>query len=434
MSQTDIPTKKVVAYVFLFPPIALLIFVVFSYLSLLNLQKKNVDDIINSEKAYITNLYKNHLEEKALLINSLLEKAPHKTIEILQLSGGRNGNVAIIYNNRLLYTTSKSKLPAILVKAKNSGWYERGDFLAYIHNCKRGYKVITYINQNIIQDYITRITDIMIKNNYKILKERILWIVAVWFILTAISLYIATIVMYKLKDYEATIKRNNERIIFQSKKAILGDLLPMIAHQWRQPINKIASVLMRMRFELAKPNPSIQTLDTQCQTIENSVELMSNTIDDFRSFYRPKDEKEKIDLSVLIRKAIYFLDELLEKKKIKIVTNLQSVSATIHANEFLQVLLNLIKNAADAVEIGGEIVITLKDLGDKAEVRVEDDGIGIPEDKLEKIFEAHESSKEASMGLGLYMSKLIIEGHMKGKIYAYNTLKGAGFVIIIPKE
>ncbi len=434
MSQTNIPTKKVVVYVFLFPPIALLIFVALSYFSLLYLQKKNAQDIIESEKTYVTTLFKNHLEEKALLVNYLIKKTPEKTIDVIELSQRKNENIAIFKNNKLIYVSNKKYLPLLLNFKNKDGWYEKQNIIAYFHSCKNGFKVITFIEKEVIDNYINRVTHIITKNNYAVLKEGVLWIIVAWFILTAISLYISMVVYNKLKSYEATIKRSNEQIIFQSRKAILGDLLPMIAHQWRQPINKIASVLMRMRFELAKPTPSIETLDSQCQTIENSVELMSNTIDDFRSFYRPKEEKEEVDLSVIIRKAIYFLDELLEKKKIKIVTNLKSVKATIHANEFLQVLLNLIKNAADAVDKYGEIYISLEDIEKAIEVRVEDNGTGIPEDKLEKIFEAHESTKEASMGLGLYMSKLIIEGHMKGTIKAYNTSRGAGFVIVLPKN
>jgi len=242
------------------------------------------------------------------------------------------------------------------------------------------------------------------------------------------------IIQRKLREYKQTLANTNNSIIFQSRKAMLGELLPMIAHQWRQPINKIASVLMKMRFEIAKGEPNPSALDRQCQTIENSVELMSNTIDDFRSFYRPKENPEPTDLSIVVRKAVYFLDELLEKKKITIQQSLASVYLSIHANELLQVIINLIKNASDAVDEGGVIAITLKDMDNYVEIRVEDNGTGIPQDKLEKIFEAHESTKQGSMGLGLYMSKIIIEDHFNGTIVAYNTEMGAGFLIRLPKE
>jgi signal transduction histidine kinase len=262
----------------------------------------------------------------------------------------------------------------------------------------------------------------------------VFWLILVWIILLFVSLWLSSRVLKQLKKYEKSIRESNKDIIFQSRQAMLGELLPMIAHQWRQPLNKISSVLMRMRFEIMSGKTNTQTLDRQSQLIEDSVELMSQTIDDFRTFYRPKEEPQEVDIAVLVRKASYFLDELLKRKKIALNQDLTSVTLKIHANEFLQVIINLIKNASDAVAVRGEINILLREFSDgRVELRIEDNGTGIPKDKLEKIFEAHESSKQASMGLGLYMSKLIIEDHFGGKIQAYNTPRGAGFLIVLYK-
>ncbi|NPA50876.1 MAG: hypothetical protein GXO02_04530 [Epsilonproteobacteria bacterium] len=256
-----------------------------------------------------------------------------------------------------------------------------------------------------------------------------------WIISILLSLYLSRIINKMLIEYEKKLKESNEKLIFQSRQALLGELLPMIAHQWRQPINKIASVLMRMRFEITGGRPDLNSLDQYCQVIEDSVELMGNTIDDFRSFYKPKSSLEESDLSLVVRKAIYFLDELLERKRIKIRTDLAPITYKIYPNEFLQVIINLIKNAIDAVPIAGQIHILLRELEDgSVELRVEDTGTGIPPEDLEKIFEPHYSKKQGSMGLGLYMSRLIIENHFHGKIEAYNTSRGAGFVITLPPK
>jgi signal transduction histidine kinase len=259
------------------------------------------------------------------------------------------------------------------------------------------------------------------------------WIMLAMLLLSLLlSLYLSGIINRRLRNYEEQIRESNEKLLFQSRQALIGELLPMIAHQWRQPINKIASVLALLRFGLAKGKCDANKIDQECAGMEESVEFMSETIDDFRTFYRPKNESEKVDLSKLIVKAIEFVDGSIRQKDIHLSTHLQNIQYRLYANEFLQVMINLIKNAADASTQHGKIDIALFEQDDVVHVVVTDDGKGVPEEEMGKIFEPYFSTKENSMGLGLYMTKMIIEKHMHGVISVESTAKdGTRFSICL---
>ena len=435
-------SKKVAALVAAFPPILMLVYALVTYTIFLTSQEEQNRDILNLQKNRFEVIVENILKTTADTTNNYVNKVTSKE-EALKLltSIKRYGNAEIVVfdtrSKRVVFKSAKgdnSKLFNLLYTA--SGKQKFSNILAIErHNNKLGLKIITYYDTNTYKEHLIQIQKQLDSTTHKIVKKNLFWLAISWFTLLFFSFVLATIILNKLRKYENEIRASNENIIFQSRQALLGELLPMIAHQWRQPINKIAAVLMRIRFELANNSPNVDTLDRQAQQIEDSVELMSNTIDDFRSFYRPKEEAEYVDLALLIRKAIYFLDELLERKKIKIKNDLSPIEVKLHANEFLQVIINLVKNASDAVGVKGQIAVSLRELkGGSVEIRVEDNGTGIPQDKLEKIFDPHESTKQGSMGLGLYMSKLIIESHFGGIIKAYNTPRGAGFLIRLPKD
>ena len=433
----------IIAYILLFPPIALLLYAILSYSIFLNFQEKITQDIVKMEKSAISKSSKKAIKAKAITLARLLDRQVdfkhflEDIRDIRSIKSVDHIDVAVLdENNTILFPKdTKHKNFEYTKTVKPNSCLEDENIIAYATNDnKYKLKIVTFIDKSEIKQKLGAFRDSIAQKAQDSIKKSLILLIIIWSILVALSFYITLIINRKLKEYRETLSETNNTIIFQSRKAMLGELLPMIAHQWRQPINKIASVLMRMRMEIAKGDPNPSVLDRHCQTIENSVELMSNTIDDFRRFYRPKESPEPTDLSVVVRKAIYFLDELLDKKNINIQQNLAPVKLNIYSNELLQVVINLIKNASDAVEEGGMISITLKESEDFVELMVEDDGTGIPQDKLEKIFEAHESTKQGSMGLGLYMSKIIVEDHFKGTIVAYNTEVGAGFLIRLPKS
>jgi len=431
-------SSSISAFIFVVPPIILLIFAIVIYMIFLNSQVTINEQVVVKEESILHDISLQNLESRAITINNFInnENRLKEIKEFLNSITIKDKNNIVIFNKKkkLIYKSVNVNSNTVKKLKAIEGKYEDNTILALSINKNRlHWKVVTFCKRKNYQKYLNSIQNVLNNSAKTTISQGLYWLAISWFLLLLTSLIISVVVLNRLKTHERITRESNENIIFQSRQALLGELLPMIAHQWRQPINKIAAVLMRIRFELANGNPNVNTLDRQAQQIEDSVELMSNTIDDFRTFYRPKEKAEYVDIALLIRKAFYFLDELLDRKKIKVNNNIFSAKVKIHPNEFLQVMINLIKNASDAVSVQGNISVTMKEAGDFIEVRVEDDGTGIPQDKLEKIFEPHESTKQGSMGLGLYMSKLIIETRMGGIIKAYNSPRGAGFLIKIPK-
>ncbi len=431
-------SKRIIVSILIFPPIALLIYAVFSYLIFFDFKNSIVKNFEKVEKRFYPLFNEERLKFKAEIIKELIDNEGFDNFiskNVKYLNEPLEAQIIIFKNKNLVYPKKIDKnLNKIINSFPENKVYQTKNFFLYSIKDKDK-RIITYFNKSIFKSKDKKIKEeinSIAKNSFF---KTLIFLVIIWFFIVAVSVILALWIYKVLTKYQESLEESNRKIIFQSRQALLGELLPMIAHQWRQPLNKIASIIMKMRWELSKGNMDINSIDRQAQSIENSVELMSNTIEDFRTFYRPKTQLEYTDLSVIIRKAIYFLDELLDKNKINITSYVSPISMKINANEFLQVVINLIKNAADAIDKNGHIEIYLKEREDDfVEFRIEDDGPGIPQDKLEKIFEAHESTKQGSMGLGLYMSKLIVESHFKGRIQAYNTSKGAGFIILIPKK
>ena len=251
-----------------------------------------------------------------------------------------------------------------------------------------------------------------------------------WVVSLLLSLYLSLLINRMLKNYQSEINDANEQLVFQSRQALIGELFPMIAHQWRQPVNKIASTLALLRFELLDKKLSHEEIDSRCHNIEEDIEFMSETIDDFRTFYQPKENSSKVNLRLLINKAVDFLEGSVQKKNIYVVRELANISYELHGNEFLQVMINVIKNAIDSISMEGTIFIKLnKTETDEILITVEDNGEGINANNLPKIFDPYYTTKEDSMGLGLYMSKMIIEKHMNGIIKAEALTQGTRFTL-----
>ncbi len=253
-----------------------------------------------------------------------------------------------------------------------------------------------------------------------------------WLISLLLSLYLSVVINRLLKNYENQINQSNEKLIFQSRQALIGELFSMIAHQWRQPVNKIASILALLRFNLQADKLNAKDIDTKCHEIENSIEFMSETIDDFRTFYKPKDNVESVNLRTLIEQALLFVQNAIEKRDIKVIKELEDIEYVLYQNEFVQVMLNLIKNAIDAIADNGTITITLHKQNNQVLISVQNDGKVIYDSTILKVFDPYFTTKKDSMGLGLYMAKIIIEKHMKGIIKVGKKMQNTLFTIELP--
>jgi len=235
----------------------------------------------------------------------------------------------------------------------------------------------------------------------------------------------------------------------QSRLAQMGEMIAMIAHQWRQPLSAINSAIVNIEV---KQNFQYKKLDDKenrdkfllyntqkLNQIEGYVSFLSETIDNFRDFFNL--DKNKIDCSInkTIEMALTIIQSSFDNKGIKISKELDEDSKiTIYKNEIIQVILNILINSKDNFEQSDRknplIIINTSKIDDTLCISIYDNGGGVSEDILVNIFDPYFSTKSIKngTGLGLYMSKTIIEEHHKGRLDVNNILDGVKFDIILP--
>ena len=234
-------------------------------------------------------------------------------------------------------------------------------------------------------------------------------------------------------------KQKDKAMLQQSKLAQMGEMIAMIAHQWRQPLSAISSTASDLHLKIMYDNFESDYFVDKLEKIDDFSQHLSKTIDDFRGFYKEDKEKKNICFSDITQGALDIVSTSVENKNILLnakFTCKKKIAA--YPNELRQVILNLIKNAEDVLvekEIQNPTIdIITYDDDENSYFEVRDNAGGIPEDIIEKIFDPYFSTKtkKDGTGLGLYMSKTIVEEHCAGKLIVSNTQYGALFKISIP--
>lgn len=231
----------------------------------------------------------------------------------------------------------------------------------------------------------------------------------------------------------------------------MGEMLSMIAHQWKQPLASISAmqISLRMAIELEKYDLSdeqereefIEFMHIKLDKIGANTQNLSQIISNFSDFYKPNVKSEVMLLNSVVTKACNLIEDNMDANDIRLYTDLNSSRyVELHENEFMQVILNILNNAKEQL-INKEIDsprIELKsyDKGIYSIIEIGDNAGGIEEDILPQIFDPYFSTKleKNGTGLGLYMSKTIIEDYHQGRIEASNSKDGAVFVIKIKAE
>jgi ABC-type nitrate/sulfonate/bicarbonate transport system substrate-binding protein/nitrogen-specific signal transduction histidine kinase len=265
---------------------------------------------------------------------------------------------------------------------------------------------------------------------------RLIWIS----VLTAVGIgLMAAYMSYINKKLKKEQKKNEIIMIEQSKRVAVGNLVGNVAHQWRHPLNKISLIVANIKSIIfLNDNIDKTKLVTHLESIDNSVELMSQTISQFNKFYSNSTESEKFALRKVIDDILLLVSDKIAMHGIKIV-NLISLSLTIegHKNNYANVFLSLIQNAIENFEQNSrtkpQITFSIHDIGEFFVISVCDNGGGIDKGKLPDIFEPFTSTKHQGSGMGLAIVKTIVEKKMGGKIKALNTQGGACFEITVPK-
>ncbi|MGA7826560.1 MAG: transporter substrate-binding domain-containing protein [Geobacteraceae bacterium] len=251
----------------------------------------------------------------------------------------------------------------------------------------------------------------------------------------------------QLEDLNRTLERRVQEeveknrikdilLIHQNRQAALGETLDHIAHQWKQPLNALSLITGSLQEELSSGKLTDESLSEITDTIVGLVDHMSQTIDVFRDFYRPEKERSVFFIKEAIDKALTFIKPAFRLDSIEVdITAEPQLTAYGYPKEYTQVLLNILGNAREAlVEKGtkkARVLIQAYAENGKAVVTTTDNAGGIPEANIERIFELYFTTREANggTGIGLYMSKNIIEKNMGGKLGVRNTELGAEFRI-----
>jgi signal transduction histidine kinase len=232
--------------------------------------------------------------------------------------------------------------------------------------------------------------------------------------------------------------RRKDKIMFQqSKLAAMGEMLQNIAHQWRQPLGSISLILQSIKLKNEMDKLTSEYVERKTEEALVLAENMSKTIDDFKNFFRPDKTKKTLSIEECVYHSKKLVSHMLEKYNISMDIRIKKDIKIIgYKNELSHVCLNILNNAIDSLKQSTvepkKILVIVKKEKNSIIVSVIDNGGGIKKEHLEKIFEPYFTTKlkDKGSGIGLYMSKQIIEEHMKGKIRALNIRHKMGTEIM----
>ena len=243
----------------------------------------------------------------------------------------------------------------------------------------------------------------------------------------------------RIKEGIAQNMAQERLLIQQARHAAMGEMIGNIAHQWRQPLNALGLVVQNIAFDYQEGILDQDALAEYKTTALDTVQKMSRTIDDFRNFFRPIQSNEVFSVGLPIREALNLIDAGLQSNAITVTVNsAEDIKVLGSSNEFAQVMLNLLTNAKDALLDKNAPLKTIEISAcmenHQAVIRVRDNGGGVPVESMDKIFDPYFSTKTCSTGIGLYMTRMIVEQHMRGKITCHNTEDGAEFTLTLPRK
>lgn len=240
-------------------------------------------------------------------------------------------------------------------------------------------------------------------------------------------------------ELQTMIKEQEQMLIAQSRHAAMGEMVGMIAHQWRQPISIISMGVNNILADIELNSFEIQTTKQDLKDILKQTEHLSSTIDDFRNFFKPDKETRVIDLNESVQECLNIIGKSLTNNDIKVILQLDAKQQiTTYDRELLQVLINIVKNAKEAIveQKSKERFVSIEtlDSDDSVIISICDSGGGIAKEVMPKVFDPYFSTKDEQngTGLGLYMSKTIVEKHLEGQITVENSDVGACFKLKLP--
>lgn len=234
----------------------------------------------------------------------------------------------------------------------------------------------------------------------------------------------------------AELRRKDDLLMHQNRLAAMGELLTSIAHQWRQPLNNIAAYIQAMQFLHKSGELTAEEMDKDISEVMTILKHMSQTIEDFRKFYRKDQELREFDVRSVAERCIGLTGPALKSGNIRVtVQGERDIRATGYPNEYAQCLVNILYNAMDILlerSVSAPLIeLRIQRQENRSVVCVTDNGGGIAPEIMPHIFDPYFTTKgpASGTGIGLYMARTLIERNMGGKLTARNTDVGAEFRI-----
>ena len=408
--------------------------------------------------------YSRHLKELGLIIGSgtFLEKQNSelisKLITKIENQNVNNEEFIFIYkinslNNiineselitKKLIEPKKEDIEAMEKLLINTN-YTGKDYIFYENNQKLLYGIYlknyrffisTGVNLSNIYDIVEKEKIISLDNMYK----NIIRLVFIMIIMTIIFFIFSILFTKKIekifKEYKQNLilKENQEKMLIQkSKMASMGEMIGNIAHQWRQPLSQLSGLFFDIESAYDYKELNKKYLTNRVEEANDLLEYMSKTIDDFKNFFNPNSQKENFFINQAVQNALKIVQSTLDFHQIKISVQIdETFKKSGYQNEYSQAIMNIISNAKDILIEKNISNPQIRIYLEKNILCIEDNAGGINEEIINKIFDPYFTTKyEYGTGIGLYMTKMIIEEKMGGYISVKNTKIGAKFFIEI---
>ena len=215
---------------------------------------------------------------------------------------------------------------------------------------------------------------------------------------------------------------HQEKLLLNSRSSAMGEMIAMIAHQWRQPLSVIMTIISTLKIKKDLEILDEKTINESYKKIEDTVQYLSTTIDDFRNFFKKNKLLTKIPLVTIFDKSTILLKESMKLQEIEYVQNIDmNLTIETYQNELVQSIINIVKNSIDAFSTSKQenkrIAVLAIETQTHISLSIVDNAGGIDKEIITKVFEPYFSTKSKNgTGLGLYICKIIIEEHLKGKL------------------
>jgi C4-dicarboxylate-specific signal transduction histidine kinase len=243
----------------------------------------------------------------------------------------------------------------------------------------------------------------------------------------------------KVEKNIESLRKKDDIMLAQSRLASHGELISMLAHQWRQPLSSISTTLANIQLQIQLNIFDKKEVESEIESINESMKKLNEKIDEFRLFFQPIENKTTIRVDNIIKNSVSLLEQTLNENKIDVKLELNcDIKMTTYPNKITQIVLNIIKNSIEQLlesKVKTPYISIKCNIEDNKIlfIRVADNGGGISDEIIFNIFDPYFSTKgKNGVGLGLFISQTIANKYLDGDIKAYNNKDGAVFLIELP--